>query len=152
MFVSGDANWVVECQGAAVKDGDFCCSIDGSTTCCNTATNGLGLTAAISSAQAVSATSVLANAVPTSTDKGASTSSSGSNESEDPLHNVQNETCMLIPGSHSPALNLIPPPQRIHRFAPAAQARSRNHYPGVHPHGHTLCLLKILPMGRSPRA
>lgn len=77
---SGDANFVVECHGAAVEDGDFCCSINGSTTCCNTASNGLGLPAAISSAQAVSATSILANAVPTSTDKGATSSSSATTE------------------------------------------------------------------------
>ena len=114
MFVSGDATWVVECHGAAVKDGDFCCSTNGSTTCCNTASNGLGLVAAISSAQAVSATSVGANAVPTSTDKGATTSSSGTNESKDPRHDVHNKACMLIPGSYIPALSLIPP-QRIRR-------------------------------------
>ena len=140
MFVSGDANYVVECHGAAVKDGDFCCSINGSTTCCNTASNGLNLAAAVSSAQAVSATSVGATTVPTSTDKSATTSSSGTNESKDLLHNVQNEVCMLIPGSYFPALNLTPPPQRNSRIAQAVQARSRNHYPGVHPHDDTLLL------------
>ena len=98
-FVSGDANWVVVCHGAAVQDGDFCCSIDGSTTCCNTASNGLGLVAAISSAQAVSATSVETSTVPESTNNGATTSSSGTVESKDSPHNVQNDACMLILGS-----------------------------------------------------
>ena len=137
MFVSGDANFVVECHGAAVKDGDFCCSINGSNTCCNTASNGLGLVPAVSSAQAVSATSILANAVPTSTDKGATCSSSGTTESKDLLHFVP---CMLISGSYIPALHLAPPPQRNRRIAQAVQARSRNHYPGMHPHDHTLLL------------
>lgn len=64
---SGDANWVVQCHGSAVKDGDFCCSVNGTTsTCCDTASNGLGLVPAISSAQAVSATSVGAKKLPTS--------------------------------------------------------------------------------------
>ena len=109
MFVSGDANWVVVCHGSAVKDGDFCCSINGSTTtCCDTASNGLGLVAAISSAQAVSATSVGASTVPASTDNGATTSSSGTIESKDSPHNLQNETCMLILGSYIPSLSLTP--------------------------------------------
>lgn len=71
-FVSGDANWVVQCHGSAVKDGDFCCSVNGTTsTCCDTASNGLGLVPAISSAQAVSATSVGAQKLPTSITSGA---------------------------------------------------------------------------------
>lgn len=68
---SGDANWVIECHGSAVgavKDGDFCCSVNGTTTtCCNTASNGLGLVAAVSSAQA---TSVGASTVRTSASAG----------------------------------------------------------------------------------
>lgn len=109
MFVLGDANWVVVCHGAAVQDGDFCCSIDGSTTCCNTASNGLGLVAAISSAQAVSATSVGTSTVPAPTNNGATASSSGTVESKDSPHNVQNEACMLILGSYIPSLGLTPP-------------------------------------------
>ena len=79
-FVSGDANWVVECHGSAVNEGDFCCSVDLTTsTCCNTASNGLGLVLAVSSAQAVSATSVAANPVRASPRSGTTTlSSSGS--------------------------------------------------------------------------
>ncbi|KAF6227981.1 hypothetical protein HO133_007709 [Letharia lupina] len=76
---SGDANWVVECHGSAVKNGDFCCSVNGtSSSCCNTASNGLGLVAAVSSAEAVSATFVGASIGPASISSGATTSSSGS--------------------------------------------------------------------------
>ncbi|KAM0803738.1 hypothetical protein BDR22DRAFT_47672 [Usnea florida] len=142
---SGDANWVVKCQGAAVKDGDFCCSINGSTTtCCNTASNGLGLVAAISSAQAVSATSVGPSTVPASTDKGATTSSSGTIESEDPLHNAQNEACMLMLGSCIPFRSLHPT-QRIRRSARALQARSCNFSPAVHSRALSLVVLFIFP-------
>lgn len=78
-FVSGDANWVVECHGSAVKNGDFCCSVNGtSSSCCNTASNGLGLVAAVSSAEAVSATFVGASIGPASISSGATTSISGS--------------------------------------------------------------------------
>lgn len=88
MVGTGNANWVVECHGSAVKDGDFCCSVNGTTTtCCNDASNGLGLVAAVSSAQAVSATSIGAGTfqasvstgtVPELISSGATTSSSGS--------------------------------------------------------------------------
>ena len=59
-WVIGDANWVVQCpSGAAVKAGDFCCSVNGTArTCCDTASNGLGLGAAVFSAQALSAVSM----------------------------------------------------------------------------------------------
>ena len=145
MFVLGDDNWVVECKGAAVKDGDFCCSINGSTTtCCNTASNGLGLVAAISSAQAVSATSVGPSTVPASTDKGTTTSSSGTIESEDPLHNAQNQAYMLMLGSYIPFPSLHST-QRIRRSAQALQARSWNYSPGVHPHDPALVVLFIFP-------
>lgn len=81
-FISGNANWVVECHGSAVgavKNGDFCCSINGTTTtCCNIASSGLGLIAAVSSAQAVSATSVGPSTLPTSTSSGTTTATSGS--------------------------------------------------------------------------
>ena len=58
-FVTGDDHWVNQClgfAGTAVGDGDFCCSVDGTeVTCCNTASNGLGLKPAVFSALAVSA-------------------------------------------------------------------------------------------------
>ena len=58
---------MIECHSSAVgavKDGDFCCSVDGTTTtCCDTASNGLDLVAAVSSAQA---TSPGASTIPTS--------------------------------------------------------------------------------------
>ena len=84
-FALGDANWVVQCpSGAAVKDGDFCCSVNGTTkTCCDTSSNGLGLIAAVSSAQAVSATSVGASTVLASISNSATTSSSESIASMD---------------------------------------------------------------------
>ena len=77
-YVSGDANWVIECpSGAAVQDGDFCCSVNGTTdTCCNTASNGLGLDAPVSSAQAVSATSLGTSTLPAIINSTATTSSS----------------------------------------------------------------------------
>ena len=52
--VTGDANSVVECPvGAAVKAGDFCCSVNNTTkTCCDTASNGLGLGPAVHSSRA----------------------------------------------------------------------------------------------------
>ena len=84
-FVPGDANWVIECHGSAIKDGDFCCSVNGTTTtCCNTASNGLGLDAAVSSAQAMSAKEgtvpafVSASTPPISISSGGTTSSSAS--------------------------------------------------------------------------
>ena len=84
-FALGDANWVVQCpSGAAVKDGDFCCSVNGTTkTCCDTSSNGLGLIAAVSSAQAASATSVGASTVPASINNSATTSSSKGSASMD---------------------------------------------------------------------
>lgn len=79
MFVSGDANWVIQCPSdSAVITGDFCCSVNGTTsTCCNTPGNGLGLVAAKSSAEAVS-TSNGANTVPAYISSGATTPSSKS--------------------------------------------------------------------------
>lgn len=77
-FVLGDENWVVECHGSVVNNGDFCCSVNGTiTTCCNTASNGLGLVAPVSSAQAVSATFVGGSIVPTSSISGVIASSFG---------------------------------------------------------------------------
>ena len=75
---SGDANWVVECpSGTAVKEGDFCCSVSGTArTCCDTASNGLGLVAPVSSAQPTSATFVETSTVPASVCNGATTPSS----------------------------------------------------------------------------
>ena len=69
---------MVECHGSVVNNGDFCCSVNGTTTtCCNTASNGLSLVAPVSSAQAVSATFVGGSIVPTSSSSGVIASSFG---------------------------------------------------------------------------
>ena len=64
-FVIGGDNWVIQCFGSAstaVRHGDFCCPVNGTrTTCCNTASNGLGLRPVVPSALAVSARLVLAD-------------------------------------------------------------------------------------------
>ena len=49
------APYVVQCEGSAVRDGDFCCGTSYQEICCNNATNGLGLAPSASSADAVSA-------------------------------------------------------------------------------------------------
>ena len=46
---------VVQCEGSAVRDGDFCCGTSYQETCRNNATNGLGLAPSASSGEAVSA-------------------------------------------------------------------------------------------------
>lgn len=88
MVMIGLNHWPVECYGSAVNDGDFCCSINRKTiTCCDTASNGLGLTPGFPMAHRVSARPDGANTVPTSVStgtapesisSGATTSSSGS--------------------------------------------------------------------------
>ena len=62
MFVES-AQFIVECKGGAVKDGDFCCSSDGKLDCCNDRKTGLGLAASSSSTTAAAAN-------PSSTTKG----------------------------------------------------------------------------------
>ena len=86
-WVIGDANWVVECpSGTAVKAGDFCCSVNRTgKTCCDTASNGLGLGAAVFSALALSAVTVEASSVPASTRCGAKNTSSRSITSWNPF-------------------------------------------------------------------
>ena len=78
--VIGDANWVVECPfGTAVNAGDFCCSINQTAkSCCDTASNGLGLGASISSAQVLVMLSAEAKGLPASATSGATISSSRS--------------------------------------------------------------------------
>jgi len=68
MKSQGSAQFIVECKGAAVKDGDFCCSSDGKLDCCNDGTNGLGLAASSSSTTAAAAN-------PSGTTKGSSSQS-----------------------------------------------------------------------------
>lgn len=72
----GSSNFLVECTGAAVKDGDFCCSSDGGNACCSNARNGLGLVAAKSSTRAAIA-KASGSATTGSSSLGSSTSSSG---------------------------------------------------------------------------
>ena len=88
MVITGIANRLVQCRGSAVENGDFCCSFNRTiTTCCNSASNGLGLIAGIPAALPVSARPDGASLVPTSVSAGivqdlissdATTSSSGS--------------------------------------------------------------------------
>ena len=127
---SGDANWVIECHGPAVHDGDFCCSVNGTTTtCCNTASNGLGLVAAVSSAQAVSATFIGASIVPSSTSGGPIASSFGSVTSGFPITCTYTRACMLILGR----LSHVYIPSDCHFATPwirryAWKQESRNRY------------------------
>ena len=87
MSAIGYANRMVQCpSGAAVKAGDLCCSINGTAkTCCDTASNGLGLGAAVFSAMALSAVSVQTRGVPAPTRIGATTTTSRSIKSWAPL-------------------------------------------------------------------
>ena len=97
-WVIGDANWVVQCpSGAAVKAGDFCCSVNETArTCCDTASNGLGLGAAIYSAQAPSAVSMEPIGAPASTSSGATITSSRNITGWNPLFRVRPRlVCML---------------------------------------------------------
>ena len=98
-WVIGDANWVVECpSGTAVEAGDFCCSVNGTAkTCCDTASNGLGLGAAVFSAQALSAVSVETSSVPACHRSGATNTSSRNITSWNPFFRAgQRLACMLI--------------------------------------------------------
>ena len=70
MVITGLNHWPVVCHGSAVKEGDFCCSIHRKLhTCCDTASNGLGIPA-IHAALPVSARPDGASTVPTSVSTG----------------------------------------------------------------------------------
>ena len=46
-------NYISQCKGSPVRNGDFCCGLSSNGTCCNDARNGLGLAPSSSSAIAV---------------------------------------------------------------------------------------------------
>ena len=136
-FAIGDANWVIQCpSGAAVKEGDFCCSVNGTTkTCCDTPSNGLGLVAAVSSAQAVSATSVGASTVPASISNSATTSSSGS---------IASKNLLIYAGTGARMLTLAGSPTFTpSRTAPHIPEEIRNNNTGF-PIGFTIGLVGVL--------
>ncbi|KAL2044752.1 hypothetical protein N7G274_002527 [Stereocaulon virgatum] len=56
-FCVAEALYIVTCEGSAVRNGDYCCNTDYSTTCCNDAAKGLGLAPSASSAKVVIAPS-----------------------------------------------------------------------------------------------
>ena len=97
-WVIGNANWVVECpSGTAVKTGDYCCSVNAAAkTCCDVASNALGLGAAVFSAQALLAVSVETRGVPASTSSGTTSTSSRSITSWNPFFRAGPRlACML---------------------------------------------------------
>lgn len=71
IVITGLAHWPVECHHSAVKNGDFCCSFNRwDTSCCGTASNGLGLMPPFPEALPVSARPDGASTVPTSVSTG----------------------------------------------------------------------------------